>query len=68
MFEQLGEEYPDTLGSIIAAEGAIANVVGMTQMNPPVKDLRESTLGYSENLSNSFLPSAPNDPDFKEST
>jgi len=30
LFEQLGEEYPDTLGSIIAAEGAIANVVGMT--------------------------------------
>jgi splicing factor 3B subunit 1 len=41
LFEQLGEEYPDTLGSIIAAEGAIANVVGMTQMNPPVKDLCE---------------------------
>ncbi|CDZ97761.1 arm repeat-containing protein [Phaffia rhodozyma] len=39
LFEQLGEEYPDTLGSIIAAETAIANVVGMTQMNPPVKDL-----------------------------
>ncbi|KAJ8461976.1 hypothetical protein ONZ51_g11204 [Trametes cubensis] len=39
LFEQLGEEYPDTLGSIIAAEGAIVNVVGMTQMNPPVKDL-----------------------------
>jgi hypothetical protein len=27
--------------SIIAAEGAIANVVGMTQMQPPVKDLRK---------------------------
>jgi splicing factor 3B subunit 1 len=27
--------------SLIAAEGAIANVVGMTQMNPPVKDLCE---------------------------
>jgi hypothetical protein len=36
--EQLGEEYPNTLGS---AKGAIANVVGMTQMNPPVKDLCE---------------------------
>ncbi len=48
LFEQLGEEYPDTLGSIIAAEGAIANVVGMTQMNPPVKDLREYlTLNFS---------------------
>jgi splicing factor 3B subunit 1 len=44
LFEQLGEEYPDTLGSIIAAEGAIANVVGMTQMNPPVKDLCTSPL------------------------
>jgi splicing factor 3B subunit 1 len=30
-----------TCYSLIAAEGAIANVVGMTQMNPPVKDLRE---------------------------
>jgi splicing factor 3B subunit 1 len=46
LFEQLGEEYPDTLGSIIAAEGAIANVVGMTQMNPPVKDLCKSSHSY----------------------
>lgn len=51
LFEQLGEEYPDTLGSIIAAEGAIANVVGMTQMNPPVKDLRE----YSDLVQHSEL-------------
>ena len=43
MFKQLGEEYLDTLGSIIAAEGAIVNVVGITQMNPPVKDLRKLT-------------------------
>jgi splicing factor 3B subunit 1 len=41
LFEQLGEEYPDTLDSIIAAEGAIANVVGIMQMNPPVEDLCE---------------------------
>jgi hypothetical protein len=34
LFEQLGEEDLDTLGSIIAAEGAITSVVGMTQMNP----------------------------------
>ncbi|KAF7292797.1 SF3b1 domain-containing protein [Mycena indigotica] len=39
LFEQLGEEYPDTLRSITAAEGAIANAVGMTRMNPPVNDL-----------------------------
>ena len=29
LFEQLGEEYPDTLGSIIAAEGVFANVVSL---------------------------------------
>ncbi|KAI9066809.1 hypothetical protein FKP32DRAFT_1673557, partial [Trametes sanguinea] len=39
LFEQVGEEYPDPLGSIFAAEGAIANVAGMAQMNPPVKNL-----------------------------
>lgn len=50
LFEQLGEEYPDTLGSIIAAEGAIANVVGMTQMNPPVKDLCKSARSLQGNL------------------
>ncbi|KAJ6576664.1 armadillo-type protein [Mycena vulgaris] len=32
LFEQLGED-------IVAALGAVANTVGMTQMNPPVKDL-----------------------------
>jgi splicing factor 3B subunit 1 len=49
LFEQLGEEYPDTLGSIIAAEGAITNVVAMTQMNPPVKDLCEFSNVYEVN-------------------
>ncbi|PWN54183.1 putative splicing factor 3b subunit 1 [Violaceomyces palustris] len=39
LFEQLGEEFPEALASIISAETAIANVVGMTQMNPPIKDL-----------------------------
>lgn len=39
LFEQLGEEFPESLASIIAAEGAIAAVVGMSQMNPPIKDL-----------------------------
>lgn len=39
LFEQLGEEFPEALASMIAAESAIANVVGMTNMNPPVKDL-----------------------------
>jgi splicing factor 3B subunit 1 len=56
LFEQLGEEYPDTLGSIIAAEGAIANVVGMTQMNPPVKDLRESRLFFYSSMQHVLTP------------
>ena len=59
LFEQLGEEYPDTLGSIIAAEGAIANVVGMTQMNPPVKDLRKSSDLYPITHSFILLPLVP---------
>lgn len=37
-------------GSIIAAEASIANVVGMTQMSPPVKDLRESAQDHSSSL------------------
>lgn len=56
LFEQLGEEYPDTLGSIIAAEGAIANVVGMTQMNPPVKDLRKSQSLHRFTYANIYVP------------
>jgi hypothetical protein len=38
------------MSSIIAAEGAIANVVGMTQMQPPVKDLRECYFRLSYSL------------------
>ncbi|KIN97857.1 hypothetical protein M404DRAFT_1005807 [Pisolithus tinctorius Marx 270] len=44
LFEQLGEEYPGMLGSIIAAEGAIASVVGMTQMNLPPPGERSFSL------------------------
>lgn len=39
LYECLGEEYPDVLGSILAALKAIINVVGMTRMTPPIKDL-----------------------------
>jgi splicing factor 3B subunit 1 len=39
LFKQFCEEYPDMLSSIITADGAFANIVGMMQMNPPVKDL-----------------------------
>ncbi|KAF7336734.1 putative splicing factor 3b subunit 1 [Mycena venus] len=48
LFEQLGEEYPDTLGSIVAALGSVANTIGMTQMNPPVKDLCEYSLSLHD--------------------
>lgn len=39
LFEYLGEEYPEVLGSILGALKAIVNVVGMTKMDPPIKDL-----------------------------
>ena len=39
LFEYLGEEYPDVLGSILSALKAIVNVVGMSKMQPPIRDL-----------------------------
>merc|ERR1712136_225358 len=39
LYEYLGEEYPEVLGSILGALKAIVNVIGMTKMNPPIKDL-----------------------------
>lgn len=39
LYEYLGEEYPEVLGSIIAALKAIVNVIGMSRMTPPIKDL-----------------------------
>jgi splicing factor 3B subunit 1 len=39
LYENIGEEYPEVLGSILAAIKAIVNVVGMQQMQPPIKDL-----------------------------
>ena len=39
LYENLGEEYPEVLGSIVGALKAIVNVVGMTKMQPPIKDL-----------------------------
>mmetsp|Transcript_36453 Transcript_36453/g.97006 ORF Transcript_36453/g.97006 Transcript_36453/m.97006 type:complete len:1269 (-) Transcript_36453:83-3889(-) len=39
LYEYLGEEYPEVLGSILGAMKAIVNVIGMTKMTPPVKDL-----------------------------
>jgi splicing factor 3B subunit 1 len=39
LYEYLGEEYPEVLGSILGALKAIVNVIGMTKMSPPIKDL-----------------------------
>lgn len=39
LYEYLGEEYPEVLGSILGALRAIVNVIGMTKMTPPIKDL-----------------------------
>lgn len=39
LYQYLGEEYPEVLGSILGALKAIANVIGMARMTPPIKDL-----------------------------
>ena len=39
LYEYLGEEYPEVLGSILGALRAIVNVIGMTKMSPPIQDL-----------------------------
>ena len=39
LYENLGEEFPEVLGSILKALKAIVNVIGMEKMVPPIKDL-----------------------------
>jgi len=39
LYEYLGEEYPEVLGSILGALRAIVNVIGMTKMTPSISDL-----------------------------
>ncbi|CAJ2502001.1 Uu.00g048540.m01.CDS01 [Anthostomella pinea] len=39
LYEYLGEEYPEVLGSILSALRGIVTVVGISQMQPPIKDL-----------------------------
>jgi splicing factor 3B subunit 1 len=39
LYEYLGEEYPEVLGSILGGLKGIVNVVGMSKMTPPIKDL-----------------------------
>ncbi|KAL0481841.1 splicing factor 3B subunit 1 [Acrasis kona] len=39
LYEYLGEEYPEVLGSILGALKGIVTVIGMDKMTPPIKDL-----------------------------
>ncbi|KAJ3135629.1 Splicing factor 3B subunit 1 [Geranomyces variabilis] len=39
LYEYLGEEYPEVLGSILRGLKSIVNVIGMGNMTPPIKDL-----------------------------
>lgn len=39
LYEYLGEEYPEVLGSILGGLKAIVSVIGMQNMTPPIKDL-----------------------------
>jgi splicing factor 3B subunit 1 len=39
LYEQLGEEYPEALGSLLGALKAIVAVVGLASMTPPIRDL-----------------------------
>ena len=39
LYENLGEEYPEVLGSILRSLEAIINVVGINRMNPSIQDL-----------------------------
>lgn len=39
LYEYLGEEYPEVLGSILGGLSSIVSVIGMSSMQPPIKDL-----------------------------
>lgn len=39
LYEQLGEEYPEVLGSILGALTSIVSVVRLSDLQPPVRDL-----------------------------
>ncbi|KAJ9456807.1 U2 snRNP component prp10 [Diplonema papillatum] len=39
LYENLGEQYPEALGSMLAGLKGIVNVIGMERMTPPIKDL-----------------------------
>ena len=59
LYEYLGEEYPEVLGSILAGLKAIVNVIGMTKMTPPIKDLLPRLTPILKNRSASNLLCMP---------
>ena len=64
LYEFLGEEFPEVLGSIIGALKAIVNVIGMNMMTPPIKGTvklwRFATNTYRRPLAPSYThPSEP---------
>lgn len=54
LYEYLGEEYPEVLGSILGGLKAIVNVIGMTKMTPPIKDLLPRLTPILKNRSESM--------------
>lgn len=57
LYEYLGEEYPEVLGSILSALKSIVNVIGMTKMTPPIKDLLPRLTPILKNRSATLPPS-----------
>lgn len=65
LYEYLGEEYPEVLGSILGALKAIVNVIGMTKMTPPIKDLLPRLTPI---LKNRYIFSVPSELRLKKNT
>lgn len=61
MYESLGEEYPEVLGSILGALKAIVNVVGMQRMQPPIKDLLPRLTPILKNRHEKVQENCPSD-------
>ena len=49
-YESLQEEFPEVLGSILAAIKGIVNVVGMHKMDPPIRDLLPKLVPILKNM------------------
>ena len=54
LYEQLGEEYPEVLGSVLGAMRSIVTVVGISQMQPPIRDVLPRLTPILRNSASSF--------------